>query len=162
MELNFFHQLGLTNTLTPVKGECVSVSYEKPLLKHTLFHEHCYIVPRNNGRLVIGASMVEGDWNEHVSLGGIESLINKAKTMLPSITEMKIESFWAGLRPQTFDQRPFIGHHPDDEGILFATGHYRNGILLAPATGQMIRDLIMKKEIRKDWMEAFKINRQER
>jgi len=158
----FFHQLGLTNTLIPVKGECVSVSSEKPLLKHTLFHEHCYIVPRNNGRLVVGASMVEGDWNEQVSLGGIESLIAKAKTMLPSITEMKIESFWAGLRPQPFDQRPFIGHHPDDECILFATGHYRNGILLAPATGQMIRDFIMKKEIRKDWVEAFKINRQER
>ena len=159
---NFFHQLGLTNTLIPVKGECVSVSSEKPLLKHTLFHEHCYIVPRNNGRLVLGASMVENDWNEQASLGGIGNLIAKAKTMLPSIIDMKIESFWAGLRPQTFDQKPFIGHHPDDEGILFATGHYRNGILLAPATGQMIRDFIMKKEIKKDWIEAFKINRQKR
>ena len=66
---------------------------------------------------------------------------------------------WAGLRPQTFDQRPFIGHHPEEEGILFATGHYRNGILLAPATGQMIRDLILKREIKNEWVEAFKIDR---
>lgn len=156
---SFFHQLGLHHTLSPVKGECVSVSSEQPLLKHTLFHEHCYIVPRNNGRLVIGATMVKNDWHEQPTLGGLESLIAKAKTMLPTVTDLKIESCWAGLRPQTFDNKPFIGHHPEDEGILFATGHFRNGILLAPATGQMIRDLIVKKAVRKDWIEAFKVNR---
>ena len=103
--------------------------------------------------------MVKNDWNEQVSMGGVERLIAKAKTMLPTITEMKIESIWAGLRPDTFDRKPFIGQHPEDEHILFATGHYRNGILLAPATGQMIRDFIVKKPIRKDWVEAFKIDR---
>ena len=156
---SFFHQLGLHHTLSPVKGECVSVSSEQPLLKHTLFHEHCYIVPRNNGRLVIGATMVKNNWHEQPTLGGLESLIAKAKTMLPTVTDLKMESCWAGLRPQTFDKKPFIGYHPEDEGILFATGHFRNGILLAPATGQMIRDLIVKKAVRKDWIEAFKVNR---
>lgn len=158
---SFFQQFGLHRTLIPVKGECISVTCEEPLLQHTLFHEHCYIVPRNHGRLVIGATMVENDWNEKPSIGGIERLIAKAKTMLPNVTDMKIESFWAGLRPQTFDQRPFIGYHPDDDGIVFATGHYRNGILLAPATGQMVRDLILKKDVPKDWLEAFKINRKQ-
>lgn len=156
---SFFHQLGLHHTLSPVKGECVSVSSEKPLLKHTLFHEHCYIVPRNNGQLVIGATMVKNDWHEQPTLGGLERLIAKAKTMLPTISDLKIESCWAGLRPQTVDKKPYIGYHPEDEGILFATGHFRNGILLAPATGQLIRDLIVKKDVRKDWIEAFKINR---
>jgi glycine oxidase len=155
----FFRQLGLDHQLTPVKGECLSVIDEKATLKHTIFHDHCYIVPRNNGRLVIGATMIENDWDEKVSLSGIETIIAKAKTMLPTVADMKIDSFWAGLRPQTFDQKPFIGRHPEEEGILFATGHYRNGILLAPATGQMIRDLILKRQIKSEWVEAFKIDR---
>jgi glycine oxidase len=159
---SFFEQLGLNHQLTPVKGECLSVYDEKATLKHTLFHDHCYIVPRNNGRFVIGATMIENDWNERVSIRGIESLIAKAKTMLPGVSDMKLDSFWAGLRPKTFDQKPFIGYHPEEEGILFATGHYRNGILLAPATGKMITDLILKKEVKKEWVEAFKIDRRQR
>jgi glycine oxidase len=155
---SFFGQLGLEHQLTPIKGECLSVIDEKAALKHTLFHDQCYIVPRNNGTLVIGATMIENDWNESVSLSGIESLIAKAKTMFPAVSDMKLDSFWAGLRPQTFDQKPFIGHHPEEEGILFATGHYRNGILLAPATGKMITDLILKREVNKEWVEAFKID----
>ncbi|MGX9136103.1 glycine oxidase ThiO [Rummeliibacillus sp. JY-2-4R] len=155
----FFEQLGLSHQVTPVKGECLSVIDENSVLNHTLFHDGYYIVPRNNGRLVVGATMIEKDWNERVSLAGIESLIAKAKRMLPAVADMKIASNWAGLRPQTFDQRPFIGQHPEEERILFATGHYRNGILLAPATGQMIRDLILKRDIKKEWVEAFKIAR---
>lgn len=156
---SMFQQLGLQYTLSPVKGECVSVSSNNPLLQHTLFHEHCYIVPRNNGQLVIGATMVKNDWHEQPTLGGLEHLLSKAKKMLPSITDFKIESCWAGLRPQTVDRKPFIGYHPEDENILFTTGHFRNGILLAPATAYMIRDLIIKKDVPKEWMEAFKVSR---
>lgn len=157
----FFERLGLNHQLTPVKGECVSLYDEERTLKHTLFHDHCYIVPRNNGRLVVGATMIEGDWNERVSIGGVEALIQKAKTMLPMITRMKVDSFWAGLRPQTFDQKPFIGYHPEEENILFATGHYRNGILLAPATGEMVSNLILKRDIDRHWVDAFKVERRE-
>lgn len=158
---SFFQQLGLQHAITPVKGECVSVYDEKITLTHTLYHEQSYVVPRNDGSFVVGATMVENDWSEKPTIGGIESVIAKAKTMLPAITDMKIRSFWAGLRPDTFDRKPFIGQHPEDESILFATGHYRNGILLAPATGQMIRDFILKKEIRRNWVEAFKIDRKQ-
>jgi glycine oxidase len=156
---SFFKQLGLSHQLIPVKGECLSVTSEKVVLKHTLFHEQNYIVPRNNGKLVIGATMIDNDWNEKPSLGGIESLIQNAKKMLPAIADLKIESFWAGLRPRTNDHNPYIGIHPEDDNILFATGHFRNGILLAPATGKLIRDLIMKKNVESTWLEAFKINR---
>lgn len=155
----FFQSLGLQHQLVPVKGECLSVLSDRTELKHTLFYDHSYIVPRNDGRLVIGATMIENDWSEVPTLGGVEKLITKAKAILPSVINMKIDSCWAGLRPQTFDQRPFIGHHPEDDHILFATGHYRNGILLAPATGQMIRDLLLEKAVKQDWVEAFKVDR---
>jgi glycine oxidase len=155
----FFRQLGLDHQMTPVKGECISVMGEKAVLKHTIFHDKYYVVPRNNGKLVIGATMKENDWTDKVSLNGIETLIAKAKMLLPTIADMKLDSAWSGLRPQTFDQNPFIGYHPEDERILFATGHYRNGILLAPATGKMITDLILKREVKKEWVEAFRIDR---
>ncbi len=156
---SFFKQLGLKNRLTPVKGECLLISSEHMTLEHTIFHDHHYIVPRNNGKLVIGATMIQNEWDEKPNLLGIESLIKTAKKMIPDITKMNIESFWGGLRPQTLDQKPYIGKHPFDDNILFATGHFRNGILLAPATGKMIRDFILKREIRPDWVEAFKVNR---
>lgn len=156
---SLFQSLGLNHQIVPVKGECLSVFSDRTELKHTLFYDHSYVVPRNNGRLVIGATMIENEWSEHPTLGGVAQLITRAKAMLPSVTDMKIDSFWAGLRPQTFDQRPFIGRHPEEDNILFATGHYRNGILLAPATGKMIRDLLLEKEVRQEWVEAFKVNR---
>ncbi|MFS0635410.1 glycine oxidase ThiO [Mesobacillus foraminis] len=156
---SFFESMGLSNRIVPVKGECLSVWNKGTVLNHTLFHDHQYIVPRMNGSLVIGATMVENDWNERPSLGGIEKLIVHAKNMMPEIGEMEIGSTWAGLRPQTFDKKPFIGRHPEQEGLLFATGHFRNGILLAPGTGKMISNLILGKEVNKKWREAFKVER---
>ena len=159
---SFFQQLGLQHAVTPVKGECVSVWSENISLAHTLYHEQSYVVPRNDGSFVIGATMAANDWSENVTMGGMESIIAKAKTMLPAINDMKIRSCWAGLRPDTFDRKPFIGKHPEDDTLLFATGHYRNGILLAPATGQMIRDFILQKEMKSEWVESFKIDRREK
>lgn len=156
---SFFNRLGLDNRIIPVKGECLSVRNVRVLLKHTLFHDHHYIVPRSDGTWVIGATMIENDWSEAPTLGGIEKLIRKAKEIVPAVAGMEIASSWAGLRPQTFDQKPFIGRHPEQDRLLFATGHFRNGILLAPATGKMIRDFILEKEMNKEWIEAFKIDR---
>ena len=155
----FFQQLGLEHEMTPVKGECIAVKGDHVLLKHTIFHDKYYIVPRNNGELVIGATMKENDWSQQVSLNGIETLIHKAKSLVPSIGQMSITTTWSGLRPQTFDQKPIIGHHPEDDAIFFATGHYRNGVLLAPATGEMVANIILKRDVNKQWIEAFQVDR---
>ncbi|MFF0884433.1 FAD-dependent oxidoreductase, partial [Bacillus velezensis] len=114
-----------------------------------------------SGRLVIGATMKQGDWSDTPDIGGIEAVIAKAKTMLPAIEHMKIDRFWAGLRPGTRDGKPFIGRHPEDSGIIFAAGHFRNGILLAPATAEMVRDMILERQIKQEWEEAFRIDRKE-
>ncbi len=157
----FFKQLGLNNSFFPVKGECLSVWNDDIPLTKTLYHDHCYIVPRKSGRLVVGATMKPGDWSETPDLGGLEAVMKKAKTMLPAIQNMKVDRFWAGLRPGTKDGKPYIGRHPEDSRILFAAGHFRNGILLAPATGALIGDLMMNKEVNQDWLHAFRIDRKE-
>lgn len=153
----FFRQLGLQHEMIPVKGECIAVESANFVLKHTIFHDKYYIVPRNNGELVIGATMQENDWSEQVSLNGVETLIQKAKALFPAIGQMNIKASWSGLRPQTFNHKPFIGYHPEDNAILFATGHYRNGVLLAPATGEMIASLILRRDVKQEWVEEFQV-----
>ncbi|WP_226569318.1 glycine oxidase ThiO [Bacillus stratosphericus] len=157
----FFGELGLSHSLYPVKGECVSVWNSGPALAHTIYHGHCYVVQRDSGKLVIGATMKPNEWHALPTLGGIEAVIQKASQLMPSIQEMPIDQCWAGLRPATSDLHPYIGRHPDDERILFATGHYRNGILLAPMTGEIIRDLILGETVNEEWLDAFRIGRKE-
>lgn len=155
----FFQQLGLSHEIVPVKGECVAVVNEGAPLHYSVFHDQFYIVPRNNNELIIGATKKWNDWSEEPSLDGIEEVIQKAKRMIPEVGEMKWKRAWAGLRPQTNDGYPFIGEHPEMKGLYFATGHQRNGILLAPATGKMIRDLMIGSPVEKAWIEAFKVER---
>ncbi|MFJ5963764.1 glycine oxidase ThiO [Bacillus sp. NPDC093026] len=157
----FFEELGLSHSLYPVKGECVSVWNNGPALEHTIYHDHCYVVQRDSGKLVIGATMEPHDWHAVPTLGGIEAVIQKAADLMPSVKQMPIDQFWAGLRPATSDQHPYIGRHPEDDRILFATGHYRNGILLAPITGEIIRNLILGQQVKEDWLHAFRIGRKE-
>ncbi len=157
----FFKLIGIDKSFYPVKGECLSVWNDGIPLTRTLYHDHCYIVPRHSGKLVVGATMKPGDWNEQPELGGIEELIRKAKSMLPDIESMNIDQCWAGLRPETGDGNPYIGRHPENDRILFAAGHFRNGILLAPATGEMIADMILGNPVKTEWAEAFKAERKE-
>lgn len=155
----FFKQLGLYAGMKPVKGECLSIKSNDINLEKTIFYDHCYIVPKGDGRIVVGATMVEDDWSTTPTIGGIQSLIEKITPIIPSITSAKLIDTWAGLRPQSDDGKPYIGQHPDGENIYFATGHYRNGILLAPKTGLMVRDLVLKRHQNEDYVKAFSIDR---
>lgn len=155
----FFKESGLTNRIIPVKGECIAAINTQMPLHVSLFYDQYYIVPRNNRELIIGATKKWDDWSEQPTLAGIETVIQKARKMVPTISSLPIVRCWAGLRPQTFDGKPFIGEHPERKNLFFATGHQRNGILLAPITGKMIADLVMGYPVKKDWIEAFKIER---
>ncbi|MDQ0230631.1 glycine oxidase [Metabacillus malikii] len=155
----FFNELGVQSGLKPVKGECFSFQSSEIHLERTLFFDHCYIVPKGDGRFVVGASMVENDWSTEPTLGGIQSLFEKVIPILPNIKSAKLLETWAGLRPQTDDGKPYIGKHPTEENLYFATGHYRNGILLAPKTGTMIRDFILKRTQQEEYVNAFSLDR---
>jgi glycine oxidase len=143
----------------PVKGECFSVLTHKPLIEKTVFSHGCYLVPKKGGRLVVGATMIENTFDEHVSLGGLSGLMERAKEILPAIEKAKWEKAWAGIRPQTEDGLPYIGKHPKYEGLWIATGHYRNGILLSPITGLLIADLIERQPVDEKLLSAFSFER---
>ncbi|MRX73710.1 glycine oxidase ThiO [Bacillus lacus] len=140
----FTQKLGISETFYPVKGECFSVMPPAKVLTKTIFYDECYLVPKRDGRIVVGATMVPNDWNTDVSAGGISFLAEKLKAVFPELAACPIRTFWAGLRPQNTRKMPLITEHPENRNLLIAAGHYRNGILLAPGTGQYIRDLILE------------------
>jgi len=150
---------GLTLPVYPVKGECLSVTVRVPLLKHTVFTPGCYLVPKQGGRIIIGATMVERTFDKRVSVQGITALLNRAVELLPGLADAEWERAWAGLRPQTADGLPFLGTHPGVQGLIVAAGHYRNGILLSPVTGRLVTALAEGRSARELSIEAFRLDR---
>lgn len=138
---------GVALDVFPVKGECFSVIHDKPIATLSIFLSNGYIVPKSRGRTIIGATQKPYDENPTVQVSSLSQLIEMAGRLLPELKNARWEKAWAGIRPQTGDGYPYIGKHPELHGLTIATGHFRNGILLSPITGEMVADLIEGKSI---------------
>ncbi|RAZ79305.1 glycine oxidase ThiO [Planococcus halotolerans] len=149
---------GLQLETYPVKGECFSVLAESPLLTSTIFSHSCYLVPKKGGRIIVGATVIPHTFNQQVTVEGISLLMENAKKLVPSIVQAEWEGAWTGIRPQTADGLPYLGEHPEYKGLFIATGHYRNGILLSPITGEVMADLVEGKTPSID-ISAFRVDR---
>ncbi|WRP04722.1 glycine oxidase ThiO [Rossellomorea aquimaris] len=139
-------QLNMTFNTYPVKGECFSVKVSRKVVERTIFTDDCYIVPKIGGRLLIGATEKPHTFDETISVDGLLNLMQLATSILPDLAYAKWEKAWAGIRPQTYQGLPFMGRSREWGGLSIATGHYRNGILLAPITGVMMADIIEGKD----------------
>jgi glycine oxidase len=125
----------------PVKGQVVELRSrsEEPVARHILASERVYLVPRGDGRLVIGATVEEMGFDTAVTAGGVHELLREAYRLLPDVAEMEWVGATAGLRPGTPDNLPLVG--PGEiEGLILATGHFRNGILLAPLAAEAVAE----------------------
>lgn len=134
---------GLSLPIFPVKGQCISVRLPHPIIQHTVFTKGCYVVPKMDGSLLIGATQEEAGYDKKAHVSVIASLYRRAVELLPELAEAELVSTWAGLRPGTRDELPFIGTSSRLPGLIIAAGHYRNGILLAPATGKLIKQIVL-------------------
>lgn len=150
-----------TLPVRPIKGQMLALKMDPraPLLCHVLWAPGVYLVPRRDGRLVIGATTEERGFDETLTAGGIYALLDAAWRVLPAIEELPIEEMWVGFRPGSRDDAPIIGNG-SVEGLIFCTGHHRNGILLLPVTVEAVTRLILRKEklpeIRAFGIERFK------
>ncbi|WP_036483107.1 glycine oxidase ThiO [Myxosarcina sp. GI1] len=147
----------------PVKGQMLALKMPpeiQPLSQQVLFGEDVYLVPRlatrrceasshlapsENGRLIVGATVEEISWTPGNTAQGIQSLLNKATRLYPALAPLQIEELWWGFRPGTPDELPILGRGSCDN-LFLATGHYRNGILLAPITARIMADLISEQK----------------
>ena len=125
--------------IRPVKGQmvCLKVPKNISLLKHILWRENVYLVPRNNSDLIIGATEEEMGYDKSLTVGGIYNLLKIAREVLPAIEDLSIVESWSGLRPTSRDDAPIIGPSKKLKGLIYATGHHKNGILLAPLTSSV-------------------------
>jgi glycine oxidase len=127
----------------PVKGQILSLRrpLERPLAERLIRTPRCYILDRGDGRVVLGATVEELGFDAHVTADGVYRLLEAAWEVLPDVAELEFERAHAGLRPGTPDNAPLIGRG-EPPNVIWATGHYRNGILLAPITAEAVAELL--------------------
>jgi glycine oxidase len=127
----------------PVHGQLLALEALPPPVRHVVDSPRCYLVPRADGRLIVGATVERRGYRKSVTPRGVLQLLNGALEIAPGLGELAIAETWSGLRPGTPDGLPILGRDPELPNLLYATGHFRNGILLAPATGRLIRELLV-------------------
>jgi glycine oxidase len=127
----------------PVLGQLLALESIPPIFRHVVDSPRCYVVPRSDGRLIVGATVEHAGFRKSVTPAGLRMLIDGAMEVAPSLSSAPVAETWAGLRPGTPDGQPILGRDPDVDGLVYATGHFRNGILLAPLTGQLIGDMLL-------------------
>jgi glycine oxidase len=128
----------------PVKGQMLALRMDAaaPLLSHVLWAPGAYLVPRLDGRLIVGGTVEEKGFDGNITAGGMLTLLEAAWRAVPSVEDLPIDEIWAGHRPGSRDDAPILGPGPLD-GLFYATGHHRNGILLAPMTADAMARLIL-------------------
>ena len=130
-------------SVRPVKGQVVELRRRdgEPPARHILASERVYLVPRADGRLVVGATVEEMGYDTAVTAGAVHELLREAYRLLPDVAEMELIDAIVGLRPGTPNNLPLVGPGAID-GLVLATGHFRNGILLAPLAARAVADLL--------------------
>ena len=128
----------------PIKGQMLAVQMDPgaPILRHVIWLPRAYLAPRNDGRLIIGATVEERGFDASLTAGGMLALIEGAWRGVPAIEELSIAETWVGFRPGSRDDAPMLGPSGID-GLVVATGHHRNGILLTPVSAAVVSQYIL-------------------
>src|SRR2546430_5152980 len=134
----------------PAKGQMAALRADDLKMERVLWSEKIYLVPRNDGRILAGATVEYAGFDKRTTAGGIEKILSAAIELAPGLANARIEDTWAGLRPDSPDHLPILGP-TDIDGLLMATGHFRSGILLTPITARLVREWITEQRVSVDW-----------
>jgi len=133
-----------TPPLRPVRGQLLHLGWRARPLTTIVWGPDCYIVPRIDGTLLVGATVEDVGFDERTTAAGVRDLLDAACALLPDGRGATFLEARAGLRPATPDELPVLGSDPETPAIVHASGHYRNGVLLAPITAEVIADLVVE------------------
>ncbi|WP_104202591.1 glycine oxidase ThiO [Billgrantia saliphila] len=144
-------ELDMALPVRPVKGQMMlfatpSMPGGRQLLERVVLADGRYLIPRSDGRVLVGSTLEQTDFDKCTTAEARDSLWRSAVAMLPALAECEVEHHWAGLRPAAPDGIPFIGAVPGIEGLHVNAGHYRNGLVLAPASTRLLVDLLLARE----------------
>jgi glycine oxidase len=142
----------------PVHGQLIALRAEPGLLGHVVDSPRVYLVPRRDGRVIVGTTTEETGFRKAVTPEAVARLREAAAEAVPALAAAELAESWSGLRPGTPDSLPILGADPEVQGLLYATGHFRNGILLAPITAQLLAELVTDGQPELD-LTAFSVER---
>lgn len=135
-------RLGIPLGVIPIRGQMVLFQCERPLITHILNEGSRYLVPRGDGRVLVGSTEEEVGFDKRTTEEGIAELTAFARSLVPALRDAAIEQTWAGLRPGSFDGLPYLGRLPGLENAFVAAGHFRSGLYLSPATAVVMGELL--------------------
>jgi len=128
----------------PVRGQLLQLAWNGPPLGRVIWSERCYLVPWEDGTLLVGATVEEAGFDERTTTVGVRDLIEAACELVPHTWSATFVAARAGLRPASADELPVIGPSSVVPDVMYATGHYRNGVLLAPLTAELVADAMLE------------------
>jgi len=137
----------------PVRGQMIALRHTGKTIRRVLRSAYVYLVPRDDGRpqkIVAGSTLENAGYEKRVTSGGLGKILSAVNELAPGLADAEVVETWCGLRPGTPDQLPILGP-TEIEGLVIATGHYRNGILLAPVTAKLIAEWIVERRTSLDW-----------
>ena len=152
------HRLKSVPLIEPVRGQMVCLSTKPQLVSRVIYSPRGYLVPRRDGRLLAGSTSEKAGYAKDVTAGGVSTILRNAQEISPTLASLPLVDSWAGLRPRATDGLPVMGPCDEIDGLFYATGHYRNGILLAPVTGELIADVVLENSL-SEFLRFFSPNR---
>ena len=129
-------------SIEPARGQIVLAEAMPPILRHVINGHGVYLVPRSDGKILIGATVEFVGYDKRTTLEGTRQMIEAGIALMPKFGESSFVQTWVGLRPYA-KGNPYLGRLPGFDNVIVASGHFKNGILLAPITGKLICELIM-------------------
>jgi glycine oxidase len=129
--------------IKPVRGQMLCFEANPQITRHVIYSPRGYLVPRRDGRLLAGSTTEQAGFEKRVTAAGVQTILSAALEISTRIASLPMTDSWAGLRPRAADTLPVLGPCAEIAGVFYATGHYRNGILLAPVTGELIAAAIV-------------------
>jgi len=151
-------QIGLNLPVQPVKGQIVLLKDKPGKVKHIIKHDDVYLVPRSDGHVLVGASMERVGFQRGTSAAVVDQLLDATYRIAPGLKDALIVQQWMGFRPGSPDGLPYLGPVDDHPGLWVASGHYRNGVVLAPGTADIMSRWMMGEKPQID-MSGFRVNR---
>jgi glycine oxidase len=127
----------------PIKGTIVMLEASAPVTRELLDTSQGALYPRSDNKLLLGATLEDVGFDKRVTLGAVDHLVHQAVALMPALKDASLVTAWSGLRPYSHDYLPYLGQVPGWRGAYVASGHFRNGILLAPVTGLLMKEMIL-------------------
>jgi glycine oxidase len=151
-------QLGWQPGVRPVRGQIALLNTGVPRLRPILLHGKRYLVPRPDGRVLVGSTEEDAGFNANPTSGAVAELLAFANALVPAWAQARLERCWAGLRPGSPDGLPYLGGVPGWDNLYLAAGHFRSGLQLSPGSGLVMKELLLGQTPSVP-LEAFRLDR---